>query len=66
MNRYAKAIAAFFAALNLWGVTATADGHVTSVEWFGLTGVALAVAAVWGVPNEDGRKRDARGRFTTT
>lgn len=67
MDTYAKAIAAFFGALNVWGMTALADGSITASEWVGgVCSVALAVAAVWGVTNAptSSRKRDPQGRFT--
>lgn len=66
MDTYAKAIAAFFGALNVWAMTALADGGITATEWVGgVCSVALAVVGVWGVTNgpTSARKRDAQGRF---
>jgi hypothetical protein len=60
MSRYAKAITAFFTALGTWGVTAFADGTLTTVELFGLCGVIVVTAGVFQVPNTppDGEWRD--------
>ena len=51
MTRYAKSITALLTALGTWGVTAFADDTVSSVELFGLLGVAIATISVFAVPN---------------
>lgn len=56
-TRYAKAVTAFFTALGTWGYAVMAAdpngvSSITGAEWFGLCGVVVTTAAVWGVPNE--------------
>lgn len=54
MNKYAKAIMAFFTSLGTWGATAFADNGLTAVEAFGLCGVIVVTVGVFAVPNDEG------------
>ena len=56
---YSKAIAAFFTALGTWGATAFADGHVDSVELFGLCGVVVTTLSVFQVENIKPKRKRA-------
>lgn len=48
-----KAVAALFALVGTWGMTALADGHLSAVEWFGLIAVIGGTGAVFGIRNDD-------------
>jgi len=52
VTRYAKSIIAVLTGLATWGATAFADDSITSVELFGLCGVAVLGLSVFAVPNE--------------
>lgn len=51
LSRYAKTVAAVVGTIATWGATASADGTITQVEWWGLLAALAAVVGVYGVPN---------------
>lgn len=52
MTNIRKAVAALFALVGTWGMTAALEGGITAVEWFGLLAAIGGSAAVWGIPND--------------